>query len=89
MEDKELQLDLFGLGFSPIWVLNVLEEEFNYEKYDFDSNGWEIDFWIYLERKDNKTYLSNCEYLCLYGTLMTFELYLRLEEPEELEEFIF
>lgn len=80
MDNEEFILDLGELGFKPYWVWEILEEEFNYEKIEFDDNGWELDFWIYFDRKDNKIFPSTCEKMVLYGTGMTFELYLSPEE---------
>lgn len=70
LKDNELELDLYGLGFCPYWVEDVLEKNFNYEVIDTDRNGWEMDFWIYLDTAD-EDYSSNIK-IC--GCGMTFEL---------------
>lgn len=70
LKNNELELNLYGLGFCPYWIKTVLEEDFEYEVIDTDRNGWEMDFWIYLDTV-NDDYPSNI-YIC--GCGMTFEL---------------
>lgn len=74
MENEELGIDLSDKGINPYQLLQLLEEEFDYEKEDIDRNGWEQDFWIYMKRIDGKYFVSGCENLVISGCGMTFEL---------------
>jgi hypothetical protein len=53
--------------------VNLLEE-FGYEQNDIDHNGWELDFWINMNRTDRKTFASGCENIVVAGCGITFEL---------------
>ena len=82
-EIKELDSEEFTLNFSdtklvPFTLMKLLEE-FGYENVEFNDNGWELDFWIYASR-ENVTFPSTCEKLCIHGCGMTFELNLSLQE---------
>lgn len=71
-------LDLYNMGAGPYLIEKILETEFDYEDYDSDHNGWELDFWIYFRRKDGKEFPSECDHLVLEGCGMTFEVKLRV-----------
>lgn len=73
MSNEELGIDLSDKGVNP-YQLTQLLEEFGYEKEYQDDNGWELDFWIHMRRKDGKTFDSACENLIIFGCGMTFEL---------------
>ena len=62
-------LDLTFKEISPA-QLKDLFEELGYEGGDFDSNGWQYDFWQYMlnHKKDNT------HKICICGCGMTFEL---------------
>lgn len=71
-------LDLYNIGVGPYLIKEILEEEFEYEEYASDQNGWEMDFWISFDRKDDKKFPSECEHLELVGCGMTFDLKLQV-----------
>lgn len=73
MSNEEFGLDLTDKGINPSQLVELLEE-FGYEETDRNDNGWELDFWIDMERKDGKTFDSTCEHLVVAGCGMTFEL---------------
>ena len=58
------------------YTLSKLLESLGYDKDETDSNGWEMDFWIYF----SKDGFAN---VIVRGCGMTFELV--LEKKEELE----
>lgn len=64
-------IDLTNKGINPIQLKELLEEEFGYEDDCFDSNGWEHDFWQYMNNDNRKNYAKK---LCIGGCGMTFEL---------------
>lgn len=78
MTNEELGLFLSGQGISP-YQLRELFEEFGYEETDRSDNGWELDFWIDMTRKDNKTFPSQCEHLVIFGRGMTYDLKVYIE----------
>lgn len=67
-ENKE-KLDLTFKEISP-YQLKELLEELGYEESDFDKNGWECDFWIYMLNHNKE----NTYKICISGCGMTFEL---------------
>lgn len=77
MDNNEFCLDLSDTKLNPYTLLELMND-FGYSKGDFDSNGWELDFWIDIS-KDN-FYPSTCEKLCINGSGMTFELKLSVKE---------
>ena len=79
MSNEELGLDLSDKGINPSQLVDLLEE-LGYEETTRDDNGWELDFWIYMHRKDHKTFDSTCEKLVVSGCGMTFELKVYIEE---------
>lgn len=76
LENKEMQLDLYDSGLSPYTLKCLLEEHFGYEKISQNNNGWEMDLWINLRRKDNKTFDSTCEAMTIQSCGQTFTLIL-------------
>lgn len=68
-EAKEC-LDFSNQGISPSQLKNILEDDLGFEEVDFDTNGWQWDFWITM-RKDGVGY-------AISGTGMTFEMIFRL-----------
>ena len=73
MSNEDMGIDLSDTGINPSQLVDLLEE-FGYEETDRDDNGWELDFWIYMKRKDEKSFESTCERLVVAGCGMTFEL---------------
>lgn len=63
-------IDFYKQGISPAQLKDILETELGFEEVDFDSNGWEWDFWLTM-RKDNIDYL-------IAGTGMTFDVIFKL-----------
>lgn len=51
------ELDLTDCGINPYQLESFLEE-LGFEKYDWDSNGWEMDYWIYFRRNGFKIHIS-------------------------------
>lgn len=76
---ERLELDLSDMGINP-YQLEKLLEEFGYETDDRDDNGWERDFWIYMSRKDGKTFPSGCENIAIMCCGMTFELKVYIQD---------
>lgn len=65
-------LELTGTELNPYTIWKLLEE-LGYEKNDFDTNGWELDFWITMVKSDFKD-------ISIRGTGITFELNLYIGE---------
>lgn len=63
-------IDFSDKGISPSQLKNILENELGFEEADFDTNGWQWDFWI-TTGKDGVDYM-------IAGTGMTFEMVFRL-----------
>ena len=78
MEDKDFGIVFSDTGINP-YQLQTLLEELGYELIDNERNGWELDFWIDMERSDLKEFPSGCERLVIYGCGMTFELKLTVK----------
>ena len=79
-DNEEFERDLTYEAISPQLLIDLLTEEFGYETWSHDCNGWQWDFWIEMHRKDDKTFPSACERMMICGCGMTFELCLRPEE---------
>lgn len=71
----DIALDLSDMHINP-HQLETLLEEFGYERDDMETNGWEMDFWIYMTRTDGKHFDSGCENIVISGCGMTFSLML-------------
>lgn len=72
-EDSEFEMNLSDMGINP-YQLRQLLEEMGYEHDYQDDNGWELDFWVYMNRKDGQSFPSCCERMVISGCGMTFEL---------------
>ena len=77
----ELAIDLTDVGINPYQLRSLLESEFGYKHSYSDHNGWEMDFWIHMRRKEEK-HDSICNNMVIGGTGITFTLTL---EPYGLE----
>ena len=51
------ELDLTDCGVNPYQLKNFLKE-LGFEEYDWDRNGWEMDYWIYFRRNGFKIHIS-------------------------------
>lgn len=76
-DTKKTELDLSGTEINPYTLKELLINEFGYEEDDdkFDTNGWQMDFWIYLNKSSHVS-------LCITGTGITFELILSCFEDD-------
>lgn len=63
-------IDFTNQGISPVQLKELLEE-LGYEEVDYDSNGWQHDFWQYMNNPNREKYAKD---LCIYGCGMTFDL---------------
>lgn len=86
IEDKsryDVALDLSNTELNPYTLGELLKDVFGYEDNNMDTNGWEMDFWIHYRHPDD-----SYPPLCITGTGITFELFLRGEDNdyESLEE---
>lgn len=52
-EDVE-EIDLTGTDLSPYQLWKILEDKLGYKENDIDNNGWEQDFWIEFNKKENE-----------------------------------
>lgn len=68
--DTKECIDFYNQGISPSQLKDILENDLGFEEVDFDTNGWQWDFWITM-RKDGVDYM-------IAGTGMTFEMVFRL-----------
>lgn len=50
------ELDLTDCNINPYQLCEFLKE-LGFEKYDWEDNGWEMDYWIYFTRNGFKTYV--------------------------------
>lgn len=71
-----LEIDLSDTELNP-YTLETLLEGLGYEKTDHDSNGWQYDFWVTMQK-------DGCKSLSVNGTGATFEL--KLSEKERSED---
>lgn len=68
--DMKEYIDFSEKQISPSQLKDILENDLGFEEVDFDTNGWQWDFWITM-RKDGVDYM-------IAGTGMTFEMVFRL-----------
>lgn len=68
--DTKECIDFYNQGISPSQLKDILENDLGFEEVDFDTNGWQWDFWITM-RKDGVDYM-------IAGTGMMFEMVFRL-----------
>lgn len=73
-DNSEFELDLTYESIGPYLLRDLLIENFGYEEVDFGNSGWEMDLWIYIKRKDGKTFPSMCENMVIQGCGMTYSL---------------
>ncbi|WP_206459394.1 hypothetical protein [Anaerovorax sp. IOR16] len=78
MSNDEFTIELSDTELRPYTLLELMKE-FGYDNADFDDNGWELDYWITIEKSD-KAIPSGCEVLCIHGCGMTFELNLSVKQ---------
>jgi len=78
-DNDEATLKLSDTELRPYTLLTLMQEEFGYSREDFDDNGWELDYWITLE-KSGESCPSQAEIMCIHGCGMTFELNLSIKE---------
>ncbi|EJW13952.1 hypothetical protein M5X02_30715 [Paenibacillus alvei] len=71
-QEDLLEINLSDTGLNP-YTLQELLESLGYEKTDFDDNGWQMDFWITMEK-------NGCKSIVIEGTGIIFELKLRENE---------
>lgn len=62
-------LDLTNTKMNP-YTLGIMLQSMGYKKKDFQSNGWEFDFWIKYSKE-------GCKPLLVWGTGITFNLWLQ------------
>lgn len=74
--EDELVLDLSNTGINPYMLRKIMEEDFGYEYMGSDQNGWEMDFWINLDRKEGRNFPSGCSSMVIEGCGMIFRLHL-------------
>ena len=75
-EKDEEKLDLTNCGINPYQLKNFLKE-LGFEEYDCDSNGWEMDYWIYFRRNGFKIRISGT------GIIHGLKLVVDFDEDEE------
>ena len=75
MEDEAFVLPLSDTELNPYTLKRILETYFKYEDDNMDTNGWEMDFWIYLRRDDTEGLTKS---VCIEGQGVTFELNLKV-----------
>lgn len=73
-ENEVFTIDLSDTELRP-YTLQELMKEFGYENVEFDDNGWELDFWIRMNRNSEKL----TDRICINGCGMTFELNLTID----------
>lgn len=78
MNNEEFRLELSDTELRPYTLLELMRE-FGYGDEEFEDNGWQLDFWINIEDKE-ESYPSTCEVLCIHGCGITFELNLSVRE---------
>lgn len=80
MSNEEFKIELSDTGLRPYTLLELMGE-LGYDKdgAKFDDNGWELDFWISINKK-GVYFPSSCERMCIHGCGMTFELNLSVSE---------
>lgn len=72
VEDELPEIDLSDSGLSP-YTLQKMLEDMGYEETNTETNGWQWDFWITMEKDGYKP-------LWIMGTGITFTLVLSAKE---------
>ena len=73
----EVGIDLTNMGVGPYHVKDILED-LGYIDDDFDTNGWQMDYWFHFQHPESDKFPS----LCLSGTAIIHEMYLRGEDDD-------
>ena len=74
----EVTLDLSEIpGVGPYHVKEIIEE-LGYNEDSFDDNGWKMDYWFHFQHPESNKFPP----LCLSGTAIIHEMYLRGEEED-------
>ena len=74
----EVVLDLSEIpGVGPYHVKHIIED-LGYKEDSFSDNGWEMDYWFHFQHPESDKFPS----LCLSGTAIIHEMYLRGEEED-------
>ena len=73
----EVGIDLTNMGVGPYHVKDILED-LGYIDDDFDTNGWQIDYWFHFQHRESDKFPP----LCLSGTAIIHEMYLRGEDND-------
>lgn len=68
----DLQLNLTNKGITPQQLWKLMQE-LNYIDSDYNTNGWQLDFWLSLKKDGYKT-------LSMRGRGITFELFLEVDD---------
>lgn len=78
VEGKDIQpLNLTGVkDMNPARVRDVITDILGYDEENFDSNGWEWDFWFQFVHVNSKDFPP----LTLRGTGLTHEMYVKITE---------
>lgn len=84
IDGEDISLDLSDTRLNPYTLLELMKE-LGYSKEEFDSNGWELDFFIDICKSESHP--SKCEKLCIQGCGMTFELKLSVDKKDILDYF--
>lgn len=73
-ENEVFEIDLSDTELRP-YTLQELMKDFGYENVEFDDNGWELDFWIRMNRNNGKL----ADKICINGCGMTFEVKITID----------
>ena len=73
----EVGIDLTNMGVGPYHVKDILED-LGYIDDDFDTNGWQMDYWFHFQHPESDKFPP----LCLSGTAIIHEMYLRGEDND-------
>ena len=70
---NKVSLDLTFQGIAPRQLQTLLEELGYYDDYS-NRNGWQCDYWIYMDNEKKRGYARR---LCIAGCAMGFTMVLR------------
>ena len=73
----EVGIDLTNMGVGPYHVKDILED-LGYIDDDFDTNGWQMDYWFHFQHPESDKFPP----LCLSGTAIIHEMDLRGEDND-------
>lgn len=74
-EKNKEELDLTDCSINPYQLCEFLKE-LGFERYNWDDNGWGMDYWIYFRRNGFKTYVRGT------GIIHELKLVVDFEEDE-------